>query len=78
MGTPLAYVPMTQDQVREALSFVGEEVAAAIAQMYAWEGTHGADQLAPDLTRTREALAVTPTPLAEWARSALAPAAASQ
>jgi uncharacterized protein YbjT (DUF2867 family) len=78
MGTPLTYVPLTQDQVREALSFAGDVVAAAVAQMYAWEGTHGADQLAPDLTRTREALEVTPTPLAQWARSTLAPAAATQ
>ncbi len=74
MGTTLAYVPMSPAQVREALAFVGDEVAAAVAQMYAWEGTHGADQLAPDLARTRDALGVTPTPLADWAAAALAPA----
>ncbi len=45
--------------------------------MYQWEGTEGADQLAPDLTRTREALGVEPTPLAAWAAGALAPAAAA-
>lgn len=36
MGTPLAYVPLSQDQVREALAFAGPQVAAAVAQMYAW------------------------------------------
>jgi uncharacterized protein YbjT (DUF2867 family) len=72
MGRKLTYVHLSQAQVREALAFAGEAVAAAVAEMYAWEGTEGADQLAPDLTRTREALGVTPTPLADWAASALA------
>lgn len=70
-GRPLAYVPMSEPQVRQALAFAGDVVATAVAQMYAWEGTEGADQLAPDLTRTREALGVTPTPLAVWAAAAL-------
>lgn len=76
MGVPLAYVPMSPEQTRVALAFVGEEIAAAVAEMYAWEGTEGADQLAPDLTRTRQALGVTPEPLAQWARHALGPAPA--
>ena len=77
LGRPLVYAALTPEQVRQALAFVGEEVAAAVAQMYQWEGTEGADQLAPDLTRTREALGVEPTPLAAWAAGALAPAAAA-
>ena len=51
----------------------GEVVAAAVAEMYHWEGTAGADQLAPDLTRTRALLGVVPTPLADWAQRALGP-----
>jgi uncharacterized protein YbjT (DUF2867 family) len=78
MGKQLTYVSLSQAEVREALAFTGEDVAAAVAEMYAWEGTEGADQLAPDLTRTRDALGVTPTPLADWAASALAPAAVSR
>ena len=78
MGTQLAYVPLSQSEVRDALAFAGPVVAAAVAEMYAWEGTEGADQLAPDLTRTRHALGVMPTPLADWARSALAPRAVSR
>jgi len=78
MGTQLAYVPLSQSEVPDALAFAGPVVAAAVAEMYAWEGTEGADQLAPDLTRTRHALGVMPTPLADWARSALAPRAVSR
>jgi uncharacterized protein YbjT (DUF2867 family) len=74
LGRPLAYLPMDEAQVRQALGFAGDVVAAAVAQMYAWEGTAGRDQLAPDLGRTREVLGVTPTPLAVWAEQALAPA----
>jgi hypothetical protein len=73
LGAPLTYLPMSEAQTREALAFAGEDVAAAVAQMYLWEGTDGADQLAPDLSRTREALGVTPTPLADWARAQPAP-----
>lgn len=72
MGRQLAYVPMSEPEVRQALAFVGDEIAAAVAQMYAWESTQGADQLAPDLTRSRAALGVTPTPIATWAATALA------
>jgi uncharacterized protein YbjT (DUF2867 family) len=39
MGKQLTYLPLSEVQVREALAFAGEEVAAAVAQMYAWEGT---------------------------------------
>lgn len=78
MGKQLAYVPLSEAQVREALAFAGEDVAAAIAQMYAWEADDGVDQLNPDLARTREALATTPTTLADWAASALAPTAVSR
>jgi hypothetical protein len=45
--------------------------------MYAWEGTAGADQLAPDIRGARELLGFAPTPLAVWARQALAPAEAA-
>jgi len=76
LGRHLTYVSMSEEQVRETLAFAGPEVASAVAQMYAWESTAGAEQLAPDLSRTRAALGVTPTPLATWAASALAPAAA--
>lgn len=69
LGRPLAYVALTPAQVREALGFAGE----AVAEMYHWEGTAGADQLAPDLTRTRALLGVAPTPLADWAQRALGP-----
>jgi uncharacterized protein YbjT (DUF2867 family) len=75
MGTRLTYVALSPDQVREALAFTGPDVAAAVAQMYAWEGTAGTDQLDPDLTRTRDALGVIPTSVVDWARSALSPAA---
>jgi len=78
MGKQLTYVPLSQAQVREALAFAGEDVAAAIAQMYAWEAADGAGQLNPDLTRTRQALATAPTPLADWAASALAPTTVSR
>ncbi len=74
MGRHLTYVPMSEPEVRQALSFAGADVAAAVAQMYAWESTHGADQLAPDLSGTRAALGVTPTPIAVWAATALATA----
>ncbi len=74
LGRHLAYVPMTPGQVRQNLAFLGDVVAGAVAETYAWEGTHGTDQLAPDLTHTRHALEVTPTPIAVWAGTALAPA----
>lgn len=76
LGRRLTYLALDEAQVRQALGFAGDVVATAVAQMYAWEGSAGRDQLAPDLTRTREALGVTPTPLAVWAEHALAPAAA--
>jgi uncharacterized protein YbjT (DUF2867 family) len=77
VGHPLQYVPMDEPQTREALAFAGEDVARAVAQMYAWEGTAGADQLAPDIRGARELLGFAPTPLAVWARQALAPAEAA-
>lgn len=74
LGRQLTYIPLTPEQVRQNLAFLGDVVAGAVAEMYAWEGTHGTDQLAPDLTRTRHALGVTATPLAVWAATALTPA----
>lgn len=73
MSAPLAYVPMTEDETRGALSFLGPEVSAAVAQMYAWEGSAGAAYLAPDMARTVEALGVTAAPLSTWAAAAFAP-----
>lgn len=73
LGRPLRYLPMTPDEVRANLAFLGEEVAGAVAEMYAWEGTDGAPLLAPEPTATLAALPFTPTPLAEWAARALVP-----
>lgn len=73
LGRHLTYVPMTAEEVRQNLSFLGDVVSRAVAEMYAWEGTHGTDQLAPDLSRTRDALGVTGTPVAHWAATALTP-----
>ncbi len=78
MGKHLTYMPLSEPEVRQALAFAGEEVAAAVAQMYAWEGTEGSHLLAPDLTHTREVLGVTPTTVADWASSAFGSAAVSQ
>jgi uncharacterized protein YbjT (DUF2867 family) len=75
LGRPLRYAALSPEEVRASLAFLGDAVAAAVADMYAWEGTEGAPLLAPDPAETRAALPVVPTPLAVWAQRALAPAA---
>jgi uncharacterized protein YbjT (DUF2867 family) len=74
LGRPLRYAALSPEEVRASLAFLGDAVAAAVADMYAWEGAEGAPLLAPDLAETRAALPVVPTPLAVWAQRALAPA----
>jgi hypothetical protein len=45
---------------------VGAEIAAAVAEMYAYEGGVGAPLLAPNVEAAVQAFGVQPTPIDTW------------
>jgi hypothetical protein len=57
--------------VAQLTPIVGAQVAEAIGQMYAYEGTEGASLLHPPQEDARAALGVVPRSVADWAREAL-------
>jgi uncharacterized protein YbjT (DUF2867 family) len=72
LGRTLAYVPLPPAaMVAQLTPIVGAQVAEAIGQMYAYEGTEGASLLHPPQEDARAALGVVPRSVADWAREAL-------
>ena len=67
LGASITYQAISSTSFgQQLIPFLGEEVAQAIADMYAYEGGPGAAQLAPDLDATLAALPIQQTPIDRW------------
>lgn len=70
LGRDIQYVAITPDAFKqEVAKFVPDEIAEAVAQMYAYETQQGAHLLNPSLDQTLKDLPIEQTPVDDWIRA---------